>query len=66
MIELTCPGCARRLPLSDDEAVLFYPRYLCPACGAAVPVPLKPEDYVRELRNVDRDRRISPPPNQST
>ena len=53
---LTCPKCSRRNVLSEDDAVLFYPRFFCLSCGEKIAVPLKPEEYLTMVRDVDRDR----------
>ncbi|HEY3227466.1 MAG TPA: hypothetical protein VGK61_10790 [Planctomycetota bacterium] len=65
---LNCPKCGRRNVLSEDDAVLFYPRFFCLSCGTRLMVPLSTEEYLKKLRDPDRDRRIrldgkaAPPP----
>ena len=59
MIQLTCPKCSRQHPITDDEAVFFYPRFFCLSCGQKMEIPLKPDEYMRQTRVPDRDRRIT-------
>ena len=55
---LNCPKCGRRNILSDDDAVFFYPRFFCLSCGTRLAIPLTAEEYLRRLRDPDRDRRV--------
>ena len=55
---LTCPKCSRRNVLSEDDAVLFYPRFFCLSCGEKIAIPLPPEEYLKLVREVDRDRSV--------
>ena len=57
-LTLDCPKCGRRNVLSEDDAVFFYPRFLCLSCGTRLDIPLSTEEYLKKLRNPDRDRRI--------
>ncbi len=57
-LTLDCPKCGRRNLLSEDDAVFFYPRFLCLSCGARLEIPLTPEQYLKKLRDPDLDRRI--------
>ncbi len=57
-LTLDCPKCGRRNVLSEDDAVFFYPRFQCLSCGTRLNIPLTPEDYLKKLRDPDRDRRI--------
>lgn len=55
---LICPKCSRRNVLSEDDAVLFYPRFFCLSCGEKIAVPLQPEEYLKLVREPDRDRAV--------
>jgi hypothetical protein len=55
---LDCPKCGRRNVLSDDDAVFFYPRFQCLSCGARLSIPLTADEYLKRLRDPDRDRRV--------
>ena len=57
-LTLDCPKCGRRNVLSDDDAVFFYPRFFCLSCANRLAIPIAIEDYLKMLRNPDRDRRI--------
>jgi hypothetical protein len=57
-LTLACPKCGRRNILSEDDAVFFYPRFFCLSCGTRLAIPLSTEEYLKKLRNPDRDRRI--------
>jgi len=55
---LDCPKCSRRNILSEDDAVFFYPRFFCLSCGTRLAIPLSTEEYLKKLRDPDRDRRV--------
>jgi hypothetical protein len=57
-LTLDCPKCGRRNVLSEDDAVFFYPRFQCLSCGTRLEIPLTPVEYLKKLRDPDRDRRI--------
>jgi hypothetical protein len=57
-LTLDCPKCGRRNVLSDDDAVFFYPRFMCLSCGTRLSIPLTPEEYLKRMRDPDRDRRV--------
>ena len=59
MIHLTCPKCSRKHPITDDDAVFFYPRFFCLACGEKIQIPIKPEEYVKLSKLPDRDRSVN-------
>jgi len=48
-MDLLCPKCGRSHPLSEEDAVAFYPRFRCLSCGEPLPVPLTEKEY-QELR----------------
>lgn len=58
-LTIDCPKCGRRNVLSDDDAVLFYPRFQCLSCSNRLAIPISPAEYLQRLRNPDRDRRVS-------
>jgi len=57
-LTLDCPKCGRRNVLSEDDSIFFYPRFMCLSCGGKLQIPLSTEEYLKKLRNPDRDRRI--------
>ena len=57
-LTLDCPKCGRRNILSEDDAVFFYPKFQCLSCGSKLDIPLSSQDYLKKLRDPDRDRRV--------
>ena len=57
-LTLDCTKCGRRNVLSDDDAVLFYPRFHCLSCGTRLAIPLSPAEYFKRQGDPDRDRRV--------
>lgn len=44
--------------MTEDDAVFFFPRFQCLSCGNRLAIPLSTEDYLKLVRNPDRDRRV--------
>ena len=57
-LSLDCPKCGRRNLLSEDDAVNFYPRFMCLSCGGRLAIPLSAADYLKKVHVADRDRRV--------
>ena len=57
-MKLACPKCQKAFPLTEDDAVLFYPRVFCLACGTAIPLPLSVDQHLALARKNDRDRKL--------
>lgn len=57
-LTLDCPKCGRRNVLSEDDAVFFYPRFMCLSCATRLTIPMTAEEYLNKSRQSDRDRRI--------
>lgn len=66
---LSCGSCGRRHPLTEEDAVLFHPRFFCLSCGARIPFSLT-ETEIDQLRaKTDPDRRLpdaAPVPERQT
>jgi hypothetical protein len=45
-MDLTCLKCGRRHPMSEEDALSFYPRFRCLSCGETIPVPLTEKEYL--------------------
>ena len=57
-MNLTCEKCGTQQPLSDDDVILFHPRFFCLGCGDRIE--MKIDDVLLEkLRgNNNRDRTL--------
>jgi len=55
---LNCPKCSRRNVLSEDDVALFYPSFFCLSCGGKIAIPLQPGEYLKLVRDADRDRSV--------
>ena len=57
-MNLTCGKCGNQQPLSDDDVVLFYPRFFCLGCGNRVEMKIN-DLLLQKLRgNNNRDRTL--------
>lgn len=57
-MNLTCEKCGRSHPLTDEDIVLFHPRFFCLSCGARVPFPVNGTRLEELRKTADRERRL--------